>query len=245
MDRGAIDAKPVLRLAAPSTMHYMHVSSFISYGSYACTPILDARCCVRTRAHHCPIRLHGCGDKHPFSGCSPGRLADAWPGWKPLAGRGRSPHVKGQGGVAIFNGTLTSSSLRLLARFFSYFSRSRRPLRNLVLRRQLCGAPMSSSSASVPSFFASPVAALGFGPSIRSSSATSSFGLHLRPLIDYDIHRRLSPPRGGSGLFTTNVLVSVPIALVRGHSRRAPLGLAPQGGFIPSHPCFPPRPPLF
>ena len=111
MDRGAIDAKPALRLAAPSTMHYMHVSSFISYGSYACTPILDARCCVRTRAHHCPIRLHGCGDKHPFSGCSPGRLADAWPGWKPLAGRGRSPHVKGQGGVATFNGTLLRSHL--------------------------------------------------------------------------------------------------------------------------------------
>jgi len=43
MDRGAIDAKPALRLAAPSTMHYMHVSSFISYDSYACTPILDAR----------------------------------------------------------------------------------------------------------------------------------------------------------------------------------------------------------
>ena len=43
MDRGAIDAKLALRLAAPSTMHYMHVSSFISYGSYACTPILDAR----------------------------------------------------------------------------------------------------------------------------------------------------------------------------------------------------------
>jgi len=213
---------------------------------FRCTPILDARCGVRTRAHHCLIRLIGCGDKHPLPGCSPGRLADAWPGWKPLAGRGRLPHVKGQGGVAIFNETVKSSSLRLLALPFPVFPRSRRPLRTWCF----------DGSSMVFDVFVPGLCAF----ILRLFSGFSRlwpllFGLHLRPLpsvfydllSDYDIHQRLSPPRGGSGFFTTNFSVPVPIALVQGHPRKAPPGLTPQGGFIP----FPIRvspphpPPLF
>ena len=96
-----------------------------------CAPILDARCCVSTRARHCRIRLTGCVGKH---------LTWARASWPLTHGQAGSRWQRGAGcstlrsSVAVCNATERAASAFCCWLCFLFSSKESPPSLALDLR---------------------------------------------------------------------------------------------------------------